>query len=210
MTHGDDDGIVMPPQVAPTQVSIIPTEQDEAIMQRCTELLQNLKKQGVRTRIIFDDEHSLGWRMNESEIEGIPVALVLGKKELAEGTVTAKIRHDHSQKAINYAKVVCDVNAILNDIQRQMFEKAHKTQEQLTSDVDSYDEFKTIMSGKRGFLKAFWCEDEACEKAIKDETKASTRCLPFIDTDGRVAEEKGTCIKCGKSAIHRWLFAQAY
>ncbi len=210
MTHGDDDGIVIPPAVAPTQVSIIPTEQDEQIMQRCNEMLHTLKQQDIRVRLIFNAEHSLGWRMNESEIEGIPVALVLGKKELAESTVTAKIRYDHSQKMLDYTDVGNQIPQLLNHIQEQMLKKAKQTNEQLTSSVESYEEFKKIMTGKRGFLKAFWCEEAGCEKAIKDETKASTRCLAFIDKDGNVKEESGTCIKCGKSTTHRWLFAQAY
>ncbi|MCR4326868.1 MAG: proline--tRNA ligase [Candidatus Roizmanbacteria bacterium] len=210
MVHGDDDGIVIPPKIAPTQVSIIPTEQDEAIMHRCNELLVNLKKGGIRAKLLFDAEHSLGWRMNESEIEGVPLALVLGKKELEANSVTAKIRYNHSQETIDYATIESQVQAMLNHIQQQMFAAALKKQKELTSSTESYDEFKNIMKTKRGFLKAFWCEDETCEKTIKDETKASTRCLPFIDKNGQVAEEKGTCIKCGKAATHRWLFAQAY
>jgi len=210
MTHGDDDGIVIPPVVAPTQVSIIPTEQDEQIMQRCNEMISNFKKQGIRVRLIFDTEHSLGWRMNESEIEGIPVAMVVGKKEVEAKTVTAKIRYNHSQKILDYKDIITQTQQLLTNIQEQMFKAAQEMNKRLTHTVDSYDEFKTIMAGERGYLSSFWCEDDACEKAIKDETKASTRCLPFIDKDGNVAEESGTCIRCGKSATHRWLFAQAY
>jgi prolyl-tRNA synthetase len=91
-----------------------------------------------------------------------------------------------------------------------MFKKALAKRDELTSEATTYDEFKHIMAEKRGFIKAFWCEDAQCEAKIKEETKATTRCLPFIDEEGNVAEESGTCVYCGKPATHRWLFAQAY
>ena len=99
---------------------------------------------------------------------------------------------------------------MLENIQKELYLRAVRNKEALTTSVDSYEELKQVMATKRGFVKAFWCEDEGCEKSVKGETKASTRCLPFIDNEGGVAEEDGFCIKCGRKANHRWLFAQAY
>jgi prolyl-tRNA synthetase len=102
------------------------------------------------------------------------------------------------------------VKELLISIQKQMLEKATKHRDAMTHEVDTYEKFKEIMSTSRGFLKAFWCEDAACEKTIKEETKAATRCLPFSDNKGNVLEEQGVCVKCENPATHRWLFAQSY
>ena len=99
---------------------------------------------------------------------------------------------------------------LMDEIQDDMFKKATVNREKLITEVNNYNEFQEVMMNKRGYLKAFWCEDKDCETAIKVETKATTRCLPFIDNSGNVAEEVGSCVKCGEKANHRWLFAQAY
>lgn len=210
MTHGDDDGLVLPPKIAPVQVAVIPTEAEGAIKNNCLKLLDKLKKAGVRAKIISDAEHRLGWLLNEAELQGIPLTLVIGKKEVESKQITAKLRHNRQQALIPFATAVKGVNSLLQEIQSQMYEKAIENEEKLTSTTDNFTTFKKIMEDKKGFIKAFWCENPVCEKAIKDETKASTRCLPFTDNNGSVLEEKGKCIKCGKAASHRWLFAQAY
>jgi prolyl-tRNA synthetase len=210
MVHGDNDGLVLPPRAASVQVSIIPVDDSLEIMEMADTVYKKLKAAGVRVKKLGNTEHRLGWRLNESEIQGIPVALVIGKKEVADKAVTAKIRHNHEEKMLALDSMGEMINELLEEIQMSMLMKAKKNQEELTSTTESYEEFKKIMSEKRGFIKAFWCEDEMCEKQIKDETKATTRCLPFTDEKGSVLEESGVCIKCGKPATHRWLFAQAY
>ena len=210
MTHGDNDGLVLPPKIAPTQVAIIPTEDKQKIQELCAKLSSELKKVDIRVTIISGKDHRFGWRLNEVEIQGVPLSLVIGEREVNKGEVTAKIRYSREEKSLTMENISESVVTLLEEIQDGMFAKAVESRSKLITEVTSYDEFKKTMQGKRGYLKAFWCEEKACEVAIKEETKATTRCLPFIDNEGNVLEEKGTCIRCGKPASHRWLFAQAY
>lgn len=210
MSHGDDDGLVLPPKIAPTQVAVIPTTDDAELNKAMDTVVAELKKAGIRTKVFADATRRLGWRLNEAEIQGIPLTLVLGPQELANQTITAKFRHSREKQDLPLTGTAAAVTKALETIQAELLERARARTAELTSTVDTYDQFKAIMADRRGFIKAFWCEDPACEKTIKDETKASTRCLPFIDHDGHVAEESGTCVKCGQPATHRWLFAQAY
>lgn len=210
MTHGDDDGLVIPPKVAKFQVAIVPTENDKVLLDACQNLQAKLKIGNIRPKLFADTEHRYGWKLNEAEIQGIPLTLIIGKKELDEGMVTAKMRYNHAEISLGLKDILENVNGVLDDIQDALYDKAVRGRETLITPVNSYEEFKKVMATKRGFIKAFWCEDEDCEKTIKEETKASTRCLPFINNDGHVLEENGNCVKCGKSASHRWLFAQAY
>ncbi len=210
MIHGDDEGLVLPPKVAPCQVAIIPTEDKGEIIVTANKLLNDLKQSGVRAKIIFDSEHTLGFRLNETEIQGTPLSLIVGEKEINSGVVSGKIRHSQEKVTIEFGLTAEKVSELLETIQKDMFKKASVVCDSLTSEVNDYDEFKKVMSYKRGFIKAFWCEDSGCERAIKEETKASTRCLPFIDEKGNVLEENGRCVKCGKPATYRWIFAQAY
>lgn len=210
MVHGDDEGLVLPPKIAPYQVAIVPTDDKGEVMSVSNKLLGDLKKSGVRAKIIFDSEHSLGFRLNESEIQGIPLSLIVGEKEISSGVISGKIRHNQEKVTFQFGRGTEKISELLETIQKDMFDKASAVRESLTSMVNDYDEFKNVMNDKRGFIRAYWCEDSECEKTIKEETKASTRCLPFIDENGNVLEESGNCVKCGKPATHRWIFAQAY
>lgn len=210
MTHGDDDGVVMPPKVAPTQVLVVAAKQDEAVLAKCTEIFDALKKSGVRVAKDVSEKTSLGWKLNDSELQGIPVTLILGNRELEQNQVTAAIRFNQTKESLELTNIVDQINELLEKIQNEMFARAQARTGELTFEAHSYDELKQIMNTSRGFIKAFWCESENCEKQIKEETKATTRCLPFVDNHGSIAEEEGVCIKCGKPASHRWLFAQAY
>ncbi|HYD35673.1 MAG TPA: proline--tRNA ligase [Vitreimonas sp.] len=210
MTHGDDDGLVIPPRIAPTQVMIVPAQSTPELLGEAVKIQKQLKAQNIRAKVDTDIEHSMGWKLNDAEIQGIPVTLIVGQRELDEGSLTANIRYSKQKQKINLQTVTKDLDALLETIQTEMFAQAQKRTQALTTEVNSFDEFKNVMETKRGFLKALWCEDAVCEKAIKEETKASTRCLPFIDDKGNVKEETGVCVKCGAAANHRWLFAQSY
>jgi len=210
MTHGDDDGLVLPPHIAPIQIAVLPAQENEAVTHLCEQLVADLQKTGVRTMFMPDQTHSLGWRLNEAEIQGTPLTIVIGERELSTKKLTAKVRHNRTEETVDIEKATTTIQHILETIQKDMFAKALKNTQGLTAEAQTYEEFKDIMKTKRGFIKAFWCEQESCETTIKKETKATTRCLPFIDETGAVAEEKGVCIKCGKECTHRWLFAQAY
>lgn len=210
MTHGDDDGLVVPPRIASKQIALIPFDDTPEVVQAMENLALNLKDARVRVKIFDNYEHRMGYRLNEAELQGIPVMIVIGKKEVEAKLLTAKVRHNRSQEAIGLDNAANEIVSLLETIQQQMYEKATAARDALISEASTYDEFKNIMETKRGFIRAFWCEMPECEKQIKEETKATTRCLPFIDNAGNVAEESGKCIKCGMDAKHKWLFAQAY
>jgi len=210
MTHGDDDGLVLPPKIAPIQVAIVAAQNSEDVLYECVELSNALLGNSIRVKLMTDPEKSLGWKLNETEMQGIPITLVMGERELKNKTCTAKIRYNKEEQILKIEGCADDVAKLLEEIQAGMFKKALQTRESLTTEVESFAEFNEVMNTKRGFLKAFWCEDEKCEQSVKDETKATTRCLPFIDEAGSVEEASGTCVKCGKPATHRWLFAQSY
>jgi prolyl-tRNA synthetase len=211
MTHGDDDGVVMPPMVAPVQVMIVPAQmENDRILEHAEVIRLALKAQNVRVKIDKRSGNSMGWKLNDAELQGVPLTIVVGEREIESAQLSVAVRYNNTKQQVAYAEYEQVIPQLLDEIQTKMFEAAKLRREQLTFEVSTYEQFKQIMESSRGFLKAFWCEDARCEKAIKDETKASTRCLPFIDLKGNVAEEHGTCIKCGKPATHRWLFAQSY
>lgn len=210
MTHGDDDGIVLPPKIAPTQVLIVAASQDEKILSKVAEIKSELLNSGIRVSTETSDKTSLGWKLNDAELTGIPVVLIVGQRELDNGTLTASIRYSKTKQDISLENLNENIINLLKTIQEDMFEKAKNKTKELTFVATNYEEFKEIMKSSRGFIKAFWCENETCETEIKEETKASTRCLPFENKDGEIKEESGVCIKCSKPATHQWLFAQAY
>lgn len=210
MTHGDDDGLVLPPRIAPSQIMIVPADNDIKIIEHCKSLEAHLKESDLRVQTLLDSEHRFGWKLNEAEIQGIPLTIIIGQKEIDDGLVTIKIRHNHEERTFKLDEISKQLIKLMDEIQDDMFKKAVQNRDELMIDVNNYNEFQDVMRTKRGYLKAFWCESKDCETIIKEETKATTRCLPFIDNLGNVAEEDGHCIKCGKKASHRWLFAQAY
>lgn len=209
LTHGDDNGLVLPPYIAPIQVVIIPIfrkdSNKEAILAYCEDMRDTLKNGGIRVKLDTRDEQSVGRKFNNWEVKGVPIRYEIGDQEVAKRIVTIA-RRDTSEK-ITYDRVyaLVETQKLLDKMQKSLFESKQKFLTEQTRDADSYNEFKDIMQSTRGFIRAFWCEDKACEAAIKEETKATTRCLPF-DT----ADEEGICIYCGNKAIHRWIFAQAY
>jgi prolyl-tRNA synthetase len=210
LTHGDDSGLVLPPKIAPTQVVIMPiTKRDSVktkeLMAYCAEMKETLSNGGIRAK--FDDrsEPSVGRRFNEWEMKGVPVRFEVGEKELDDRMVTIARRDTGAKVTVKREDMLITVEKLLAEMQTSLFAKAKAFLAENTREVNSYDEFKEVMNTTRGFIRAFWCEDKACEEAIKTETKATTRCLPL---DAK--EEKGKCVKCDKNATHRWLFAQSY
>jgi prolyl-tRNA synthetase len=205
MIHGDDQGLVMPPKAAPTQVVIIPIGDNADILRAAENLKLELENNGVRVKLDIRQEYSLGFKRNEHELKGVPIRIELGQKELENGIATLEVRYNGEKQQIALTKVPEEVPMLMEKIQKAMYDKAKQMQQDLTSTVETYEEFKHIMNTKRGFIRAFWCEDADCEAKIKEETKASTRCLPLDST-----EEHGKCVHCGADAKYRWLFAQAY
>lgn len=214
LTHGDDNGIILPPKIAPIQVVIVPIESKHVkknALQSAKDLYlyfealkRELESKGIRIRVDSSVE-SLGRKFNKWELKGVPLRFEIGDTEVESNMITVARRDTFEKFNIQRADIVTYTKKLLVEIQKSLFEKAKKFLDENTRDAATYDAFKKIMSSTRGFIRAFWCEDAACEATIKEETKASIRCLP-MDTK----KEHGTCVHCGKPATHRWLFAQSY
>ncbi|MBI5619770.1 proline--tRNA ligase, partial [Candidatus Gottesmanbacteria bacterium] len=209
LTHGDDNGLILPPKIASIQVVIMPIVKSgsdaSAVLTYCRDLQEALTNAGIRTRVDDREEPSVGRRFNEWEVKGVPCRFEVGQKEVSDRTVTI-VRRDTGEKVtVTRAAMLVQTQRLLDDIQKALYHRAKKFLDENTREAASYEEFKTIMSTTRGFIRAFWCEEASCEAVIKEETKASTRCLPL-----NAPEEKALCVHCGKPATHRWLFAQAY
>lgn len=213
MAHGDDNGLIMPPKIAPIQVVIIPiTNKVVPDMLSATKKLvgyiDDIKNRlsSIDIRIEIDSSpESVGWKYNKWELKGVPIRFEIGDNEVTNNTITLVRRDNFKKETIKLVDLEVVTAKLMVEIQNELFKKHKKFTEENTHIVDSYEEFKEIMRTKRGFIKAFWCEDAKCEAKIKEETKASTRCLPL---GGKI--EHGKCIYCGLEAKNRWLFAQAY
>lgn len=221
MAHGDDDGLTMPPMIAPIKVVIIPvlSKDSEKVMAFAQQLKTEIEK--VQSKFsgkveVWGDQgkygdKTFGWKSNEAELKGIPIVLPVGPKEVEEGKVFLSGRLDQiKNRQASLGDVAEIIEQTLKNAQLILLERHKKFTEENTHIVDSYDEFKKVMSGPKGFIDAFWCENPECEKKIKEETKATTRCLPINLDSGQPVEDKGKCVYCGSDAVHRWLFAQAY
>jgi prolyl-tRNA synthetase len=209
MTHGDDDGLVLPPKIAPHQIVLVTAKNENTVSEYVRGISVGLKAAGFRVKV-DDRDHGLGYKLNDAELKGYPVIVTVGQREVDEDKLSIKLRHSGEKMSLTTKEFTGSATELLDRVQSEMLVAAKQRRDDLTFEIDSYEEFKKIMEETRGFIKAFWCEKKECEVAIKEETKATTRCLPFIDSEGNVAEESGHCIKCGQAATHRWLFAQSY
>lgn len=212
LVHGDDNGLKIPPKIAPVKVVIIPIlgKKDTEILRYCekikTEIKNSISEFSGYVDINADTEKSFGWRINDAEVQGIPLRIEIGLREVEEKTITMSFRIPEMQKKlVRFEDVAIAVEENLKIIQSEMYKASQTSLSAMIHNVEKYEEFKQIMKTKRGFIKAFWCEDKNCETKIKDETKASTRCKPLD-----AVEEKGECVYCGKDAKFKWYFAQAY
>ena len=177
----------------------------DAIFSYCQELKEVLTNGGIRVRVDSREEPSVGRRFNEWEVKGVPLRFEVGQKETGDRSVTVVVRDTGEKVVLKREQMLVETEKMLASMQNRLLETQKEFLKKNTHDVDEYDKFKEIMATSRGYLRAFWCGDPVCEAKIKEETKATTRCLPLEEK-----EEKGKCILCGKSATHRWLFAQAY
>ncbi len=209
LVHGDDNGIILPPKVAPIQVVIIPiyqVEKNKADLDAYVDTVAGrLKEKEIRVHVDNREGQSVGRKFNEWEIKGVPLRMELGEVERIDNMVTV-VRRDSGEKlSLAEADAYDEIYHLLDAIQQEMFMKAQEFLTNNISEVANYDEFKKIMSTTRGFIKAYWCEDSECEAKIKEETKATTRLRPLDAT-----ENPGKCIHCGSDAKNIWYFAQAY
>ena len=209
MTHSDDNGLVLPPKLAPDQVVIVPIyrndEQFDAVSEVASNLMKDLRAKGVRVKFDKRDTHKPGWKFNEYELKGVPLRIAIGPKDLEKGTVEMARRDTLTKEIVETTAVVARVEGLLEEIQDNLFTKAINYRTAHTTQVSSYDEFKKVLNEKGGFISAHWDGTSATEEKIKKETKATIRCIP-LDTDN----EGGTCIVTGKVSARKVLFAKAY
>jgi len=208
MVHGDNQGLVLPPRLAPIQVVVIPIFQKRLtakIERKAKEIKELLKLKGIRVEIDGRKDYSAGWKFNEWELKGVPLRIEIGPKEISENKAKLVRRDNYQKKEVSLKLLPEKVKEELDSIQKNLYNRSKEFLRKNTREVNNYKQFKEIMKTKKGFIKAFWCEDTKCEEKIKSETKATTRCLPHNEK-----EKKGKCILCGKTAKRKWLFAQAY
>jgi prolyl-tRNA synthetase len=209
MTHSDDNGLVLPPKLAPDQVVIVPIyrneQQFDAVSDLANNLMKDLRAKGVRVKFDKRDTHKPGWKFNEYELKGVPLRIAIGPKDLEKGTVEMARRDTLTKEIVETTAVLARVEGLLEEIQDNLFAKAINYRTAHTTQVSSYDEFKKVLNEKGGFISAHWDGTSETEDKIKKETKATIRCIP-LDTDN----EAGTCIVTGKVSARKVLFAKAY
>ena len=209
MTHSDDNGLVLPPELAPQQVVIVPIyrgdDQRAAIADAVAPIVEALTKADIRVHFDDRDTHKPGFKFNEYELKGVPLRIGIGPRDLENGTVELARRDTLSKKSVAQADLVTEIQATLKEIQVALFDRAKDFRANHTTEVDTFDAFKEVLETKGGFISAFWDGTEATETAIKEATKATIRCIPLD-----VKAETGTCVYSGKPAQRRVLFAKAY
>lgn len=209
VAHGDDDGLVLPPPVAPIQVVIIPIGNDEsalpALKATCEQIKSNLPSE---VRVYIDDrtEQSLGFKRNEWELKGVPIRIEFGKQELAEGKISIARRDTREKSSIAITDCAQAIPALLNQITQDIYQGSADRLQQSVTEVSNYDEFLAVIE-KGGYALAYFCEDSAIEKEIQEKTKATTRLVSF-EEKGENGEQK--CFYSGKPATRKWYFAKSY
>ena len=209
MTHSDDKGLVLPPKLAPDQVVIVPIyrndEQFELVSELAKEVMKELRTKGVRVKFDNRDTYKPGWKFNEYELKGVPVRLAIGPRDVENGTLELARRDTLTKESISRDDVVSIVVDLMDEIQKNLYNKADNFRTEKTTDVVTYDEFKEVLNTKGGFILAHWDGTAETEELIKNETKATIRCIPL---DAKL--EKGTCMVSGKPSNQKVLFAKAY
>lgn len=209
MSHSDDHGLVLPPKLAPVQVAIVPIykndEQLAQINEVAAKICAELKALGISYKYDNDDTKKPGWKFAEYELKGVPVRLAIGPRDIENQTLEMARRDTLTKEVVPMAGIADQVKVLLNDIQSNIFRKAYAYREANTTVVDDYEEFKRLLDEKGGFFLCHWDGTGETEELIKNETKATIRCIPL---EGPV--EPGKCMVTGKPSARRVLFARAY
>ena len=209
MAHSDDEGLVLPPRIAPLQVVIVPIfktdEQKAALDETILPLIAELKKNGIRVKYDDNDHARPGWKFAEYEMKGVPVRLALGARDLEAGVVEVARRDTRTKETVALNGIAAHISNLLEEIQQGMFAKAKAFQQEHITPADNWDEFIKLLDEKGGFIAAHWDGSPETEEAIKEKSKATIRCIPLNN-----AQEEGACILSGKPSSQRVLFARAY
>lgn len=205
MTHGDDNGLVLPPRIAPVQVMIVPVAQHKpGVLEKARELLGLLS--GVCRVRIDESENSPGWKFAQHEMRGVPIRLEIGPRDIENGVCILSRRDTAEKTTVPLTALESAVPALLGTIQENLYSRALERRKKMTHTAVTLDEMKRIAAEKPGFIRAMWCGDEACELRLKEEAEVSSRCMPFEDQE-RVSE---TCVCCGRKAQALVYWGKAY
>jgi prolyl-tRNA synthetase len=209
MAHSDDQGLILPPKIAPHQVVIVPIykgdEQKAMIDAKALEIMNQLKNLGIRVKYDANDNARPGWKFAEYEMKGVPVRLALGARDLEKNVVEVARRDTKEKRVIALDGLAQYLDGLLTEIQQGMFNKARIYRDEHITPANSWDEFEKLLDEKGGFISAHWDGTAETEEAIKEKTKATIRCIPLNNPN-----EDGKCILTGKPSAQRVLFARAY
>ncbi len=206
MAHGDDNGLILPPRIAPIQVVIIPVAQHkEGVLEKAAEIKDKLTAAGFRVKL-DDSDQSAGWKYSQYEMKGVPLRLEIGPRDIESGNCVLVSRVSRDKNFVAIDSVEDEVAKMLDIVHNELVERARKNLAEKTSVATTHEEFLEIAENKSGFIKAMWCGDSACEDTLKDETGGvKSRCIPFD-------EEKlsDTCVCCGRPAKHMVVWGRQY
>jgi prolyl-tRNA synthetase len=210
MAHSDDQGLVMPPKIAPLQVVIVPIHgKDEAarklVDDKAKEIFENLKRIGVRVKYDDNDNNRPGWKFAEYEMKGVPVRVAIGARDLEKNVVEVARRDTKEKKTVGLDGIAQYIDGLLIEIQHNLFNRAKEYRDSHITNADTWEEFEKLLDDKGGFIAAHWDGTADTEAAIKEKTKATIRCIPLNNK-----QEDGKCILTGKPSKQRVLFARAY
>jgi prolyl-tRNA synthetase len=209
MAHSDDNGLILPPKLAPIQVVIVPIykndEQLSQISEKVDFIVKNLRVKGISVKYDNSDNQKPGWKFAQYELKGVPVRLAIGPRDLENNTVEVARRDTLEKQVLSLDNIEYAIEKLLTDIQENIYRKALKFREDNSIKVDTYEEFKRILDDKGGFLYAHWDGTRETEEKIKEETKATIRLIPI-----NPEMEEGKCIYSGKPSKFRVVFARAY
>ena len=209
MTHSDDNGLVLPPNLAPIQVVIVPIykgeEQLAQISEVANKMVAEMRAKGISVKFDDRDTYKPGWKFNEYELKGVPVRIAIGPKDLEKGTVEVARRDTLEKEFLQQTDVANKVEHLLEQIQINLLTKSQTFAEENTRVVDSWEEFKDTLENKPGFIYAHWDGTNETEERIKAETKATIRCIPMDNP-----QEEGKCVFSGQPSKQLVLFAKAY
>ena len=205
MVHGDDSGLVLPPKIAPVQVDVIPIMQNkDGVLDKAYEVKEALAKAGLRVKV-DDTDKKPGWKFSEQEMRGIPVRVEMGPRDIEAGQAIIVRRDTREKTTVAIESLAEEIKNILDKMQAEMLERARAHREAHTYVATNYDEFKDVVANKPGFVKAMWCGDQACEDKIKEETTATSRCMPFEQE-----HLSDVCVCCGRPAKKMVYWGKAY
>ncbi len=208
MVHGDDNGLILPPRIAPYQVVIVPIPRgnwEETVLPKAQEIRDALQAAGIRVMLDARDAYTPGWKFAEWELRGVPLRVEIGPKDIEKAAVMVARRDTREKQSLPMAGLADVISARLDEMQQSLFARALAFREEHTTRVSSYEEFKQVMEGRPGFVIAGWCGSEECEAQIKADTQATLRNIPFGG-----AAVTGTCVKCGRPSPGEAWFAKAY